>query len=173
MTYMHEQITQKELASRRFGPLPVIELLDVQAAWLAALVDGEGCIAVWKQRRAGGQQVKYNGVIVISNTCIDLLIKARELTRSGVLYLHRPGTKHRRTWHKPLYTLRINNRAVPAVLRAILPYLIAKRRQAELVLRFYEAVHAAPVRSAEEHAVFEYLYLESRRLNKRGKDALE
>lgn len=168
MTYEPEGIDQQELASRRFGPPPVIQLTEVQAAWLAALVDGEGCIAVWKQRRATGAKVKFNGVICIANTCLELLVKAKELTQSGVLYKHGPSKKFRKPWHKQLYNLRINNRAVPAVLRTILPHLIAKRKQAELVLRFYEAVHAAPVRSAEDHNLFEYFYQESRRLNKRG-----
>ncbi len=172
MPQVSQELNQKQLAERRFGPLPVVKFTDVQAAWLAALIDGEGSVGIWRQKRAEsvGQPYKYNGIIAISNTNFDLIARIKEVVKLCYACTDRSPKKR---GYKTLYTLRVSNRAVPSVLRQVLPHLIVKKRQAELVLRYYEAVHTSPVRSAEDHTLYEYFWREAKKLNKRGNHGLE
>lgn len=143
-------------------------LTDVEAAWLAALIDGEGTIGVWREkRRKNVSGYRYKAVVRVFNTNFDLIARVRELTNChiGVKdYRRSPG----RTKHKTLYHAIIRQSQIPALLAAVSPYLIAKRRQADMVLQFCKVVADAPMRTSESHEMFEHFYLEMRALNARG-----
>lgn len=161
--------TQGELAEKRFGPVSVPQLSAAQASWLAALVDGEGTIGIYRMGRTdGGSKYKYVGLLEISNTCKPLLEQAAVFVGDkSFISNHNPGNV-RKKGHKPLYKLLLKCRTTPLVLKQILPWLIVKREQAKLVIEYYDAVHNAPLNSSSKHEVFEMFYNKSRALNKRG-----
>lgn len=165
--------TQGERIEKRYGPPPVLELTDVQAAWLAALIDGEGSIGVWRAKRKTSGY-RYDGIVQIANTNVELLMKAKEHTGElHALRFQNPGNVKTKK-HKPLFVLRIRSRKVPVLLPQLLPYLIVKRRQAELVIAYYKAVYESPMglptEFSRDNEFFEHFYRETRALNKRGMD---
>jgi len=161
---------QRELAEKRFGTLSIPQLTEVQAAWLAALVDGEGTIGIWRSRRSDGGAVwHYTGVMQVSNTCAELLAHASNILEGCCWKITVRNTKNvKLKHHKPLYRLDLSRRAVPYIVEQILPFLIVKKEQAKLLLKYYHVVHNAPLSTSEDHEMFEHFYLEMRALNARG-----
>lgn len=108
-------------------------------AWMAALVDGEGCIGIrrFKSYRAEKRQVYQDGFVsylTIGNNDVELLERCVQITGLGSVGVKdRPNTdargiNSRRTY----YGWRLDGNAAVAVITAIYPFLIAKRRQAIL-----------------------------------------
>jgi hypothetical protein len=108
-------------------------------AWMAALVDGEGCIGIrrFKSYRAEKRQVYQDGFVsylTIGNNDVELLERCVQITGFGSVGVKdRPNTdargiNSRRTY----YGWRLDGNAAVAVITAIYPFLIAKRRQAIL-----------------------------------------
>ena len=146
---------------------PAFEWTDVQAAWLAAIVDGEGTIGVWRERRPGNTSgFRYRAVIQVFNTHLALVETVSSLVAGWHCVKRKePPQSH----HKTCYRVEVNRRAVRAVLERIAPFLIVKKNQADLVIRFCQTVEAAPVRAAIVHDVLASLYMEAKQLNKRGR----
>lgn len=161
-------LTRSQIAERILGkPGPTISLTDAQAAWLAALFDGEGTIGLWRIRRhANASGWVYRAGLSIANTNRQLLEAVNSLVDGwATVGDMRDGNKS----HRPCYKVVLRQRAALTVLRQIAPYLIVKRRQAEIVMMFREALENAGARTAEEHERFAVLWAECRDLNRRGR----
>jgi len=158
-------MTRKEVAEEMFGPAPDFLLSDLQAVWLSAFIDGEGTIGIWRERRQGNKSgYRYKAVVTVSNTNFDILSQMKKFV-DGCVNVHSTGRKKRQ---KVCYRLTVKQRAVGLLLQQIRDFLIIKRRQADIVLQFCRALEQAPVRTSEDHEIFEQLYLECKALNKRG-----
>jgi DNA modification methylase len=107
-------------------PAPMSEK---DAAWLAALIDGEGTISISRAKRNGSRDV-FSARITIPNTCKALVDRARDLCGFGNVTEQaiKPPSK------KQGYRWQIGNRRAVSVLLAVLPHLIAKREQALVAL---------------------------------------
>ena len=139
---------------------------EVDAAWLAAAIDGEGTISIWRERRRGNRSgFRYKAIVRVFNTNLDFLLRVRELTGCAI------GVKdwrNRRPNHKVQYSAMVRTSQIPAVLRAVRPHLIIKTEQADTVLRFCEAMEVAPMRTFEDHEIFEGYWRTTAVLNRRG-----
>ena len=159
--------TQSERITRQLGPFGGFTLTEGEAQWLACAIDSEGCIGIWRQRdgkHASG--FKYRPAVQITNTNFDYLAHARSLIDGYVVVDQHP--KNVNPKHKVCYRANVNQRAVLGLLEQISPYLIIKKRQAEFVMQFCKATHAALVGDHSDHELYEQLYLECKVLNKRG-----
>jgi len=117
------------------------DLTEVQAAYIAGLIDGEGSVFVSTKGKT------CTAVISVYNSdrrCLDFCAEAFQ---TGTLSLQPkkrcniPGVDP-----KPSYVWRIQNRAkVAGILWAILPYLVIKKDRAEAVLDFCKDVERIPV----------------------------
>ena len=142
------------------------ELRNTTLAYLAGFIDGEGYIGIRKGKRKGCVNLVYWCEMRAVNTRIAPLELLRA-TFDGMIYLRR-GRKHnwKDQWHwvAPLSTIQ-------TILTALLPYLIIKKEDAELLLRFYRDRTLTQDRSLptppEEVALREAFYQESRRLKDR------
>ena len=102
-------------------------------AYLAGIIDGEGTIRIARTNpKHSNWNIKYSGAIsigMIDKKVIQLFVK---------LF----GAKMRIECvpnRKPIYRWGTSgNNVVPEILKTILPYLIVKRKQAELVIKFCE-----------------------------------
>jgi hypothetical protein len=91
------------------------------AYWLAALIDGEGSIAIRDRRRPSG---RLDVAVVIAQNDVRLLEVARDRAEAGRIY------KHVRS-----HVLRIERAEdVSRVLGEVTPMLIVKRDRAENAL---------------------------------------
>ncbi len=122
------------------------ELTVAQLAWLAGILDGEGCLTagayrVKGDRRDGSTRYRLSVFVSVTNTNEDIILTANELFASltGVkptLHVHDSTSRSRNhLTQKTCYRVHVSGGpSVSAVLTAVLPYLVGKRRQAELLL---------------------------------------
>jgi hypothetical protein len=96
-------------------------------SYLAGIVDGEGTIGIGK-----GGSTKYYARISVANVnkeVIDLLAKIFG-SKTRLEKINIPN-------RQPIYRWGTSgNLSVPKIIKYILPYLIIKRKQAEIVLKF-------------------------------------
>lgn len=157
--------TRSQVADKIHGAAPAVVLTDVQAAWLAGIIDGEGCLGIWREQRQGNKSgFRYRAVIQVTNTNLLLLHTIGKVI---------PGTINSRgarpnPRHKPCYQFYVTARCVGPVLKAVAPFLVIKKTQAEALMRFREIVENAPVRGSQDHEMLHVLYQQCRALNQRG-----
>ncbi len=133
-------------------------LRDVDAAYLAAFIDGEGCIIL--ARRTYGLSMRLHA----TNTDTSVLEWIAEITGTGqVLRQSRGNEKHNASYHWQVHGL-----AAASVLRQILPYIRIKRAQAELAIAAQGRMHRGRRRSQEDRDREQSDIEQMHRLNKRG-----
>lgn len=143
-------------------------LSDVQAAYLAGIIDGEGCITITKQRniKAGRLGYCYRPVLHVANTHSRVLVilqKQTGLGRARKFDDARENRKERWQWM-------IWSQQAAQIVRRVLPYLIIKKKQAIVFLRFVQFIKSCKSPSriglsdgqwGQQHA----LYNQIRKLN--------
>jgi DNA modification methylase len=147
----------------------VADLADVDAAWLAALIDGEGSITIGRNRRSEKDpkhQDVYSVSLSIANTCIPLLEKAARLmggpnVRQNNIGVNRPG-----------YAIQVSGDKAAGIIRSIKPWLIDKLPQADIALALQETQRragtpASSYRSREGQEYKQRLWEAIRTANKR------
>lgn len=100
---------------------------EVECAWMAGLIDGEGTIVRTKNGRD-------NYSLRLSNTSRPLLDRIMEVAGTGALY---DIPKHQ-SHHKSAWLWQVNTRNAALLLRQVLPWLIVKRERAEEVLSTFD-----------------------------------
>lgn len=152
----------------------------IDIRYLAALIDGEGCVSI-QLNRAALQANKRPRVVFqlsISNTWFPLI---QDLKRDfgGAFHAHQ-STKKKRPEHKQGYNWTISERAACNLLRKVLPYLRVKRRQALLAIELLRLKNVykqtkrgrprgAPL-TAREYRQRVRLFVLCHKLNRRGSD---
>lgn len=145
---------------------PSLALAPEQAAWLAAMVDGEGCLAFHRResRAADGQNYYFPAVTALCNTN-ETLVRHTATLLGGVAKTVRNRVANGK--HKGRYEVKVKRLSMRAFLEAIRPYLVAKTRQADLLLEYLGTHDAMLVRTAPPLR-FEQIWREMATLNRRG-----
>lgn len=144
--------------------------------YIAGFVDGEGYISILKLRRKSAR----GGIWY--QPCIKISQREKDSEVLCLIYARYKGTFNKRRVYAdnslPSITLDIKNKQViKEMLTNLLPYLVVKKKQAELVLEFisYAGVRS---RNAEGKKIIDnlkekqsQLYEKDRKLNKRGRRA--
>lgn len=146
----------------RVGPQEAIGVKIAQAAYLAGLVDGEGTISLRTVRHPERRRkIVINPYVAIYNCVPEVLYWIHKTTELGHIRQRCP-TKHQR---KPVYEWITRSLVDCArISRTVLPYLIIKRRQAELLLEFCENRALWTTYTDHELTIVDKM----RALNKRG-----
>lgn len=112
-----------------FIPLPS----DAECAWLAGFIDGEGTISLSVSRRTSC----VRPYLSVTNTNLDNIGRARVLLRALIDHDLRPLP--RRSKHRPGFLLTATrHKDIHVVLKAIRPWLVGKRPQADLMLEYLD-----------------------------------
>jgi hypothetical protein len=114
------------------------QLSEVQVAYLAGLIDGEGSLESQKQVQAGGKTPRY--VLRLSFTFVTVEPLATLSLWLGVPVKVYASTDPRRSDRRIMH---IPKSMAVVLLERCLPYLILKRRQAELILGIEAIRHAS------------------------------
>lgn len=165
-----QNVTRGEWEEKRYGPVDRKNLAEVEKVWLAAIMDGEGCIAVtrtYRQKNKSGY--RYVAYASFANTNKDLIDRFNLLVEGWNHYQKKNGHGDN---NKPIWNVTVKGRGLKEFLTAIRPYLVAKQRQADNALEFLDALAKAPMRTSRDHDVFEHYWKISRQLNQRGRKAL-
>lgn len=108
----------------------VRKLKPIEAAYIAALIDGEGTVSLVRGNKNTHRELR----IEIGNGDFKLLNWVKKLISAGQITLKRPNKKG----HSISYVYRIRNRQALNLLSQISSYLKTyKRERAELVLKNY------------------------------------
>src|SRR4030042_6476953 len=101
-------------------------------AYLAGFFDGEGCIAIVKDKNHLGN-VQYSLRVIVSNTN-DYVLHLYKLSFGGRI--------HKREYKQPewrdCYAWALNSTRAYDFLKCVYPYLILKKAQADLAFEFQE-----------------------------------
>ncbi len=119
-------------------------LIENQKAYIAGFIDGEGCINIYrtfpKYSHADGKTVSdyrtYTMNVSITNTHLPTMEWLTAIIEGARLNTKKMSLK-KPNW-KQTYTIKIGSIASLKILKQILPYLITKKKQAELAIKFQE-----------------------------------
>jgi len=108
-----------------------------QLAWISGIWDGEGTFCIYPVNKKNDKKITYHGQVTITNTSevmINEIVKILDFYKIGAhLFLENPRkNKHKACWH-----ITVGKRECQMRLaRLMLPYLIAKKDHAEILIRF-------------------------------------
>ncbi len=135
--------------------------------YFAGFCDGDGCITMMKISRGGRHKSpEYKAIIMIVNTKIKIL-KAFKGKFGGAIHKWKKVKPH----HKDRFFLNMCNQQAYNFCKLLKEKLFLKKRQAELIVEFYERrINNASPLSNEELDRRENLFQEMRKLNKMGEN---
>lgn len=152
----------------KYPQVPItIKLSDTQAAYLAGLIDGEGCFSIRiskKLRTSRG--FCYCPSLDIYNTHGALLAIQDEARLGYVFFRKQPVLG----W-KPGWAWRMTAMAIRCILPQVQPYLRIKAEQAKVMDRFLRVTRNGlrfDISEEEQRNVQDQCHLEMKLLNKRG-----
>jgi len=141
----------------------VMEIL----AYTASAIDCEGCIRLSKEKdRATKNGYCYRLIVEVDNTN-EVLGKFLQDNFGGWIY---PKPNKKKPNHKILYQWIIDRGNASTLLKAVLPYLLLKRHQAELAIAFQSRRKVGVALTEAEKIMDDKDYEAMRILNKRGID---
>lgn len=119
-----------------------------EAAYMAAFIDGEGTIGIYKAKRGANRSgYRLQPAIAMNNTHFGVLQRLREMCGNGrLLQQTNPLKPH----HKTGYALRLYPNQIRHVLPQIRPYLIVKAQQADYLMQFLSITRQTKGRTQEE-----------------------
>ena len=131
----------------------------LKLAWLAGIIDGEGSIMIPRYHRNGNPRYGYR--VSISNTNVSIINRCKEiLDMLQIKYCNYTQDRgkdglRRKITHQIHIT---NKKGILIVLENIIPHLVGKRKQAELLNEFLSDWKSTDKKRA---------YLTFRKLNER------
>ena len=143
-------------------------------SYMAALIDGEGCISIYRRLSEGEKYTRVHKVrantnpynqfsmrVQITNTNLTIM-KWLIANFGGVYYQKTKGTDK----HKPAFEWRPKGRTnVEKLLLGILPYMLIKTEQAKLGLEYLKMTTEGERNPSKR----EELYFRAKALNQKGK----
>jgi hypothetical protein len=138
-------------------------------SYLAGIIDGEGYVGIRKcnKKNDGSLIPEYKPTVVICNTNYNLMVFLKE-NFNGSICKKNKGLKV--LW-KQSYSFEFNRTEIKRILPKIIPYLIIKKEQAEMVMNLFKTYKHCGIGhryTPEEVAEKENLHIKSLKLNKRG-----
>ena len=141
----------------------------LQLAYLAGIIDGEGCLGISKNttKKQRQKNPKYQSEVCIINTDTRLMNWLKEnfggLVNERKIY--GPNDKISYRW-------RIKESQHQIILKAIIPHLVIKTEQAKLIIKFLtnKTQNNLDGREVSQKEIIrrEYYYQEIKKLNTRG-----
>ena len=144
---------------------------ELSLQYMAGFTDGEGCISLpsaGSNYYRKGSCKKYYYIspkVVIANTRRDVLQKFKNQFGGYIS----PGKAANSKW-KPVFSYQLEHKRALTFIKAIYPFLVLKRKQAELIFKYYKVSNGRTKRAFTEYRLnrLRSLKMEMHVLNKRG-----
>jgi hypothetical protein len=110
---------------------------DVDLAWLAGIIDGEGCFSIYSVSRKDADTPSPSANLTITNSNCLLLNRCKEILDAyNIKYLyHDPKNGHQRG--RRVMRIRVKNySSMRTLIELVLPFLVGKADQARVMLEF-------------------------------------
>jgi hypothetical protein len=133
-------------------------------AYVSGIIDGEGCFGMYYSKRLD----RHLLTVDIYNSSTELLIWLSDNFPGSYREIKAPSKKIHLNW-KPQYIWRSNNNETLSFLKDIFSFLIVKKHQCLLAIKFRETFlrRECPV-SQETRDLRRSIYEEMKLLNQRG-----
>lgn len=153
------------------------KLSEIEKAWLAGFIDGEGYIGITfqlkKETKSQASSPRYHPYLIIVNTNRYALEQISTIIGDGCVYIaHKTNGKHKESYQYKLTKMD----PLMAVLRDIAPFLKIKQKQAYILMGFIKkrkTARPATGRGSRGRTSFDAVDSEAYHnllaLNKRGK----
>jgi len=110
---------------------------EIELAWCAGIIDGEGCIAVNRRNVGTGgknRTLSHAPCLQINMVHLDTLRRVRSLLGVGSIHRHSScAATKRQAW-----SFSVTGRKAVTALQLVRPYLFGKADEADAVLGFYD-----------------------------------
>lgn len=138
--------------------------MNEKLAYAAGIIDGEGCFGMYYSKRLD----RHLLTVDIYNSSTELLEWLTIHFPGSYREIKAPSKKKHVNW-KPQYIWRSNNNQTLSFLKEIYPFLIVKKKQCLLAIRFRETFlkRECPI-SQETRDLRRSIYEEMKILNQRG-----
>lgn len=110
----------------------MIKLSEAEKGYIAGMIDGEGSIMLQKASN-------YSTIVVVIYNSQESLMNWLHGRLQGYVHINR-SPKGTFAYNKPRCMWRLTSTRCYELLRLVYPYLVLKRRQAELAMRNYQLV---------------------------------
>ena len=134
-----------------------------EAAYVAGMLDGEGSVGMTKEKRSWGFSYSPRCDLACG-TNLNHMLAIRQKAGNGRIGVEQKGS------NKPLYSLTLQRAQMKHVLPQLLPYVILKREQIQLVLRCMSLMGERQRQSSMDMESIEDIAVRLAVLNKRGGD---
>lgn len=137
----------------------------VDIAYIAGIIDGEGCISIWRRHRVKSSDVYYTAICVSMGMTSEWMIRWMQMLFGGSVYKNKRHPLHKDSWQ-----WNVRNERAMEMIKLILPYLKLKRGQAELAIKFHEAkaIRGLRHKTPGDLVVEQAQLVVMRAMNKRG-----
>jgi len=158
--------------------MKINQLTETEAAYIAGIIDGEGTIRMTKCYSASGdRKLRYRVYVQVAvSTSMEIVEWLVSKLDASMTTLNR---KKKSDKHRLAFAVYVSEVKGEALLRRVLPYLVIKKRQAELFLRYREvqkvcnpALRWSKSRMPAVRAVRDWYYSEFRKLNAKGPESV-
>jgi len=109
------------------------KLTETEKAYIAGLLDGEGCIGVFRQKiKNRTHEYNFGARVIITNSNFPVICWLKEKTGIGCAYEYNKSYKE--NWNK-VHRWQVTSRKARTFIKTIYPYLIIKKEIANVVLK--------------------------------------
>lgn len=142
-----------------------MELTETEIAYLAGIIDGEGCITVLVNSTGS-----FTLRVEVGSTSKELVEWFSEKVEQVPIFF----TKSKTELHKDSYNVMATGDKAKRLLEKILPYLIVKKKQASIALEYPSSDNRKMIDSRKRYTAEDKLkqaivYIQLKELNKTGK----
>src|SRR3990172_5062751 len=106
----------------------------IQLAWAGGFIDGEGYVGVTRNFNKVHRRIYYRIMLDAAQIHLEPVARLQKMFGGRINF--------RENDHKGIWQWRVFGESARTALRLLLPYLVVKRRQAELVMDFSEVSRA-------------------------------
>ena len=106
----------------------------IDYAWAAGFLDGEGCVSLARVRRTCGNRINYRTRVSVVQNCLQTLNSFRDRVAENCVLA---PLKHRESYTRPVYTLNYDGIHAYRLLKKLRQFLIRKAAEADVIFEFY------------------------------------
>lgn len=115
----------------------MLKMIETEKAYLAGLIDGEGSVSIIRATTPNARHgISHQLRIMVFNTDFKMI----SWVKKTVGYRYISYRKQQSERHKPSYAYSVTAQKAIEVLRAVYPYMITKRAQAEVAFMFSSTI---------------------------------
>lgn len=144
-------------------------LTETEKAYLAGLIDGEGCIFISKYRGKNNVSPVYNLRVIVAMSEKEILEDMQKITGAGRVHYNPTVSKKRENWSEMWQWITTATADVKALLDAIYPYLRIKKSQADTALQFIQvgSTHCGKNVTVPKHITEQREYFRMKLMNQK------